>query len=190
MSSSVPMSLDRLRAILQAYGAEPDRWPPDERSAALALLSHTPEAQRWRDASGRLDALLDQAPSHRGSSALTARILAAIPARTTIRTASLNRRLARRIRVWPAIRIAIPLAAAALVLWLVSKPPEGPELAHVAYAEIGTYQTPTDVLLDLPSVRALDGIPVFGCTAEGLGCLDSGVPTDQSHSALDSERYV
>ena len=36
------MSLERLRALLDAYGANPDRWPPEERMAALALLEQSP----------------------------------------------------------------------------------------------------------------------------------------------------
>lgn len=32
------MTPERLRALLGSYGAAPDRWPADERPAALALL--------------------------------------------------------------------------------------------------------------------------------------------------------
>jgi hypothetical protein len=193
MNTTVPMSLDRLRALLEAYGADPDRWPPEERNAALALLAQTPEAQRWRDASARLDALLDQAPAYGGSPALIARILAATPAPapTTIRTPPANRRLTRRLRAWPAIASAIPLAAAAaLVLWLSTKPSHGPERVNVNLAEIETYETATDALLDAPSLQALDRLPTFGCTGSGFGCVDLNEPNDAAQSAADLERYV
>ncbi len=37
------MDSDRLRQIMAAYGGHPDRWPDDERDAALALLHDRPE---------------------------------------------------------------------------------------------------------------------------------------------------
>jgi hypothetical protein len=55
------MSLDRLRTILDAYGARPARWPEDERDAAEALIAGSPEARAARDEAARLDAALDEA---------------------------------------------------------------------------------------------------------------------------------
>jgi len=55
------MTIERLREILEAYGAEPRRWPEAERDAALALIGRLPEARALRDGARRLDALLDEA---------------------------------------------------------------------------------------------------------------------------------
>jgi hypothetical protein len=66
----VEMNLDRLRKILDAYGARRARWPEDERVAAEALLAHSSEARAARDEAARLDAALDEAvappPAHAG----------------------------------------------------------------------------------------------------------------------------
>ena len=55
------MNLTRLRDILDAYGADPRRWPAAERDAALALLSGSEEARALRDEAAALDTLLDTA---------------------------------------------------------------------------------------------------------------------------------
>ena len=185
------MSLARFRALLDAYGADGDRWPPEERDAALALLAQSPEAQRSHDASAQLDALLDRVPAAETSPALVERILAALPepTRAAVRTLPLERRATRRTQAWRYIAVAAPFAAAAMfVLWLSSETPRTPEDGPVVIAEIGTYDAPTDALLDVPSVEALDRVPAFGCTGSGLGCLD--VEPLNNQSALDLEKYV
>lgn len=55
------MSLDRLRAILDAYGAAPERWPAAERTAAVLLLDSSEQARRAHAEAMRLDIVLDQA---------------------------------------------------------------------------------------------------------------------------------
>jgi len=196
MNEAWHMSLTRLRALLDAYGADPDRWPPEERDAGRALLARLPQAQRWQDASAQLDALLDRAPVVIASPALVERVLAAAPQRANVghairsaSTAPPGRRFAGRARAWRYVAAALPLAAAAvLVLWLWAKPPPTPERAAISIANLGTYTAPTDVLLALPSVEALDTVPSFGCANNGLGCLDLA-PSD-SHSALNGEMYA
>lgn len=37
------MSPERFATLIDAYGAEPSRWPADERAAALAFIDHNPE---------------------------------------------------------------------------------------------------------------------------------------------------
>ncbi len=223
MDDRSPMSLARLRALLDAYGANPDRWPPEERDAGRALLAQSPQAQRWRDASAQLDALLDLTPAATASPALVERILAAAPQRGNAahargrffqrrqplpvplkegglegdhtlfvqRQGSLvaKRGHYRRSRAWRYVGAALPLAAAAaLVLWLWAKPSRTPERTGITVADLGTYDVPTDVLLAVPSVEALDTVPSFGCTGAGLGCLDPAPLNNQS--ALDGETYV
>ena len=53
------MSLERLRALLDRYGAVPERWPQTEREAAAALLADSMEARAMQEAASRLDRLLD-----------------------------------------------------------------------------------------------------------------------------------
>lgn len=52
------MKLSRLSAILEAYGAAPERWPPDEREAALALTKSSVPAARALAKARTLDAVL------------------------------------------------------------------------------------------------------------------------------------
>src|SRR6202142_3331296 len=53
--------LDRFRELLDAYGAEPRRWPAGERAAAEALLAREPEARALRAKAAAIDGLLDRA---------------------------------------------------------------------------------------------------------------------------------
>lgn len=55
-----PLSLTRAEEILNAYGAEPERWPEDERGQLLQLLTRSPELQALRETASRLDGLLDE----------------------------------------------------------------------------------------------------------------------------------
>ncbi|MDP6705978.1 MAG: hypothetical protein QF893_06525 [Alphaproteobacteria bacterium] len=73
------LSLERLQELLDAYGAEPARWPVAEREAALTLLDASAEARRLSAAAARLDAALDEVSALRPSAALTGRILEARP---------------------------------------------------------------------------------------------------------------
>lgn len=52
------MTLDRLQTILDAYGGNPERWPADEREAAIALIANSPEARRMVNAAAPLDRAL------------------------------------------------------------------------------------------------------------------------------------
>jgi hypothetical protein len=208
MSDRSQMTLGRLGELLDAYGADPERWPPAEREAALALLAQSAQARRRREASARLDAVLNLAPAHTVSPTLLDRVLAAVPRPASAESATAagseaaarppalhlasppaGRRASRRLRVWRYVGAALPLAAAAaLVLWLLREPAPTAERARVTMAELGTYDVPTDVLLTTPSLEALDSVPSFGCTGSGLGCLDADQLNKQS--ALDWETYV
>jgi len=58
------MTLQRLQQLLDAYGANPERWPLEERAAALALLEHSTEAQAQR--ARPLSQVAGREPRHRG----------------------------------------------------------------------------------------------------------------------------
>ncbi len=53
------LSADRFKLILEAYGAEPSRWPDAERDAALRFLAEDARARTWLDEARALDGLLD-----------------------------------------------------------------------------------------------------------------------------------
>lgn len=178
------IDLDRLRNVLDAYGAEPERWPAEERDGLQALVSSTPEAETLVREAARLDALLDRASPAPDSSALLARrVLDQAP--TPARRAS--------SRGW---RVALPIAAAAaLALWLGwdAQAPQTPSpivaqetlpQEEIALADLGVYTTSTDVLLSLDgSDPFLEG-PDFGCEEGQLGCLDlEVVPAPAAKSA-------
>jgi len=69
------MDLARLREILDAYGADPRRWPGAERAAAEALIANSPEAALLREDAAALDMLLDLSAAPAASQELMARIL-------------------------------------------------------------------------------------------------------------------
>lgn len=73
------MTPARFAALLDAYGADPARWPEGERAAALAFLDADPAARQARADAARLDAVLDRAPVEPPSAALMDRVLAAAP---------------------------------------------------------------------------------------------------------------
>jgi len=75
------MALDRLRAIVDAYGADPARWPPAERAAGEALLADSAAAQALVAEAADLDATLDAVPAPQPTAALRTAILAAAPGR-------------------------------------------------------------------------------------------------------------
>jgi len=53
------LSADRFKALLDAYGADPARWPDAERDTALHFLADDARAQAWLDEARLLDDLLD-----------------------------------------------------------------------------------------------------------------------------------
>lgn len=78
---STTMSHARLLAIIESYGAHPDRWPAGEREAAERLLDGDPGvfAQALSQAR-QLDAMLGDLPGIVPSAQLGKRILAQAPA--------------------------------------------------------------------------------------------------------------
>jgi hypothetical protein len=58
------MTPDRLQEILDAYGADPHRWPADERDAAAALLVATPALREAAGEAQRLDRLRRRSIRH------------------------------------------------------------------------------------------------------------------------------
>lgn len=73
------MTNERFKELLDAYGANPARWPEAEREAALALAKSSDEARRLLDEAAALDRLIDLAETTPVTPELQARILAALP---------------------------------------------------------------------------------------------------------------
>jgi ferric-dicitrate binding protein FerR (iron transport regulator) len=76
---SETMTLERMRALVAAYGGKPANWPAAERAAAEALLARSPEARAALAEAEPLDTLLDAVPALAPSPALRAAVLAAMP---------------------------------------------------------------------------------------------------------------
>jgi hypothetical protein len=55
------MDLERFRQLIEAYGAEPTRWPAAEQDAAQALTAANAQAAALLAEAAGLDRLLDQA---------------------------------------------------------------------------------------------------------------------------------
>jgi hypothetical protein len=114
-----PLTLSRFRELAEAYGANVERWPEQERSGARALLARSEQARSVLGQEESLDALLaGLAPAP-----VPENVLARLSRVPEVR-APRPMRLGRRALVGPAIGWA---AAAALGLWLgtQSAPDEG-----------------------------------------------------------------
>lgn len=125
------MTLERLEAILDAYGAEPARWPQAERGAAEDLLARSVDARALASEARQLDMLLNAAPLHEPSEALVARLIAARPAAMpvpvpVIATSAFGARKSLMAKffsiVWPYGSPAFPAGAvlASLVLGVIT----------------------------------------------------------------------
>ena len=68
------ITLDRLRGVLEAYGAEPERWPAEERAAATALIESSGEARSLFSEAAALDRMLDRLGAPQVSPGLAARV--------------------------------------------------------------------------------------------------------------------
>jgi hypothetical protein len=153
------MTLERLGALLDAYGAEATRWPEVERDVARQMIESSAEARRmWEDAAA-LDRLLDSLPDGLPSAALANEVLAAAPR-------------PHAGRIWTRALVAtVPLAAAAaLVLWLTTERQRAQPTSIVPIASLGEYTSPTDVLLEPYGIDVSATVPSIGCADSELGC--------------------
>ncbi len=77
------MTPQRFRTLIDAYGADPARWPEAERALAQALLDRADDETRAAWAAQRqLDAALSMLDAEAPDAALTRRIIACAPAPT------------------------------------------------------------------------------------------------------------
>lgn len=78
------MNRNRFDALIEAYGADPARWPAERRGEAQAFAA-APEAAASLHAERTLDRLLDAYQAEAPSQALRQRILARAPSRRAVR---------------------------------------------------------------------------------------------------------
>ncbi len=187
MKQHTSQTLDRARfeVLLDAYGADPQRWPQEERAAALALLERDPDARALRAQAARLDALLATAEPLEPSPALVARILAAAPTPVGAKRRPLS--FIRPAHAWR-LAAAAPLAAAAVVaLWLMRAPEPTVQISAASLGELGTYEVPGDELLGIADVDLFNTDPWSDCPDALLGCPDTEPVEDDSQSRSTRE---
>lgn len=107
------MQADRVRQLLDAYGADPGRWPEDQRAAMQAALARDPGLEAVRREAAELDRLLDGCVV--GGLDMTGRILAAIPETRLERL--LGWLLPAEPTLWwrPAMAAALPLVLGVVI---------------------------------------------------------------------------
>lgn len=74
------MNVQRVRELIEAYGADAARWPEAERDAARALARATPELANALAEAERLDDVLRRSPAPWPSAELRDRVIAAAAA--------------------------------------------------------------------------------------------------------------
>jgi hypothetical protein len=146
----VGMTRERLAQILATYGSHPNRWPANERQAAVALLATHEQAQQVLAQEAELDAILAVAPTVEPSHRLRERILRAAPSAPTAWSDRLDRWASG---LWPMGRSYQPLgalaAAAALGIAVGLVLPSQDTDADSSDLGDGTYEAFAD-LGDLP----------------------------------------
>jgi len=154
------LTLERLHALLDAYGGTPGRWPADERAAAERLILTSAAARGAYEEARALDRLLaEDEPVAPPSPALAARVLSGAPA-------------PRPQRRWRRALVAVvPLAtAAAVALWVTTARGPGERIGAPSPVAVGDWESPTDVLLDPLGVDVSANVPSVGCADSMLGC--------------------
>lgn len=70
------MTPERVKTIIDAYGASPQRWPAEERSAALALIGASPSLAEYQRQAEVLDGVLAFAQQPSAATSLVEAVLA------------------------------------------------------------------------------------------------------------------
>jgi len=78
------MNIERFKVLVEAYGADPARWPEAERVAALLFAEESEEAREALAQAAMFDRVLDAAETQPSTRALEDRILATFSERKTV----------------------------------------------------------------------------------------------------------
>ena len=108
----------RFRKLLSSYGANPERWPEDERAAAVALLATSSEARALRDRAETLDRMLDTYRVDAADDGLRGQIIAA-PHNPVFAPVEIDPKAGRRDVRWRGIWPQFAALAGACVLGFV-----------------------------------------------------------------------
>lgn len=122
------MTPERVKTIIDAYGASPHRWPIAERSAALALVGSTPSLATYQQQAEALDGALELAPRPFVSNSLVEAVLANAADRVPSENSTVQAHSAgpRRVRdfvtqLWPGTPVWQPAvgfaASLAIGIW-------------------------------------------------------------------------
>lgn len=113
------MTLERLRILIEAYGAEPSRWPEDERGAAATLLAESAEARALVAEEAALDRLLARYDNPAEGAVNQLALVAAVTAQPQGAPLATLPRPANENRIEISWRNIVALAAAAMVGFVV-----------------------------------------------------------------------
>lgn len=97
------MTPERVKKIIDAYGASSHRWPAAERSAALALIGDTPSLAAYQQQAEALDGVLALAPQPTVPTSLVEAVLASAADRDLPGTASTPVQAGTPQRFWDAV---------------------------------------------------------------------------------------
>jgi hypothetical protein len=139
-----PAPYERVRAILSSYGANPDRWPAEERAAAGIALAGSAGLRNLAVEEGTLDASMSAAGDVFASATLRARLVADFEAFAERQSRKLHTRLllatdAIKEFVWPgapwwkpafalSLSIVVGVSAGLLVLGPLTDQSEGDQV--------------------------------------------------------------
>ncbi len=142
------MTHERVKQIIDAYGASPDRWPASERAEAQALLARDAGLQAYAREASEVDALLATAQRAPAPAWLAGEILSAAPQPVGARLRGMVEMIWPRGGMWqPAGALAASLAVG---LWVGA--------SGLAPAQLtGTSETTTASLTDDEITAALYG---------------------------------
>jgi hypothetical protein len=110
------LALQQLRELIEGYGADPRRWPPQLHAAAQALLRESPQARALLEEARTLDAALEAASREADrriwhADSLKDAALARLRARVAARTASSHWRATPQAPLrWLALAAAAAMA--------------------------------------------------------------------------------
>ncbi|MEY4580322.1 MAG: hypothetical protein RL701_5025 [Pseudomonadota bacterium] len=135
------VDLARFAQLLDAYGADTERWPEAERASAMQLLTVDEQARTLQRQALEFDALLDAAPAFEAAPSLRARVLE-IPIR--------HERNAERKRGFFGLRSMTLFALVPCVIGFLSgalyTEPQNADDEDDAWSEIATLTLPGDLL--------------------------------------------
>ena len=174
-----PITLDRLKDLIGAYGAAPERWPDQERELTLVFIATSEEAQGLLENAKTLDAALDTLWTPDPSPALRSSILDAF---ASLKLAAVNENdgLVAAIAQWrPRSNSAWHRVAAAAVIFGVLCGVGVSQIFTPANTVIIAQQPVTDFNLQIAEQPLQNGVAAL--------TLDGGLPAIMTDTALQNE---